>query len=308
MTQGPICSYQWNASVHRDWTVVQHLALFPPCSLQGGLWWAGQVLRSCLGGVAIQSSHLLLPESPYSDVRWHNALQEPGRRLWLGAYTIISKSTWRSSLVAQQVKDLVLSLLWLWLLLWYRFHPWSRETQHALGVAKKKSRWKNYMLWNQCVKGTPHQAKIHDYCQWLGDGGGEAVGEGGGQAGRKCRIRDWEIWKCSFAIICIRNMWKFLGQGLNLNQSSDTTESLSTRPPGNSSPTLLFYMLMLTFVSFVVTPPAKGAAKAPTYSARAGPFPTLASFLFYQFVPGTTSLYLCSPFIFICHTSISTSY
>ena len=30
----------------------------------------------------------------------------------------------RSSLVAQQVKDLALLLLWLWLLLWCRFDPW----------------------------------------------------------------------------------------------------------------------------------------------------------------------------------------
>ena len=30
----------------------------------------------------------------------------------------------RNSLVAQQVKDPVLSLLWLGSLLWYRFNPW----------------------------------------------------------------------------------------------------------------------------------------------------------------------------------------
>ena len=29
-------------------------------------------------------------------------------------------------------------------------------------------------------------------------------------------------------------MWKFPGQGSNLSQSSDNTESLTTRPPGNS--------------------------------------------------------------------------
>ena len=33
----------------------------------------------------------------------------------------------RSSLVAQGVKDLTLSLLRLWLLLWLRFHPWPRN-------------------------------------------------------------------------------------------------------------------------------------------------------------------------------------
>ena len=32
-----------------------------------------------------------------------------------------------SSLVAQQVKDPVLSLMWLRLLLWHRFDPWSRH-------------------------------------------------------------------------------------------------------------------------------------------------------------------------------------
>lgn len=31
------------------------------------------------------------------------------------------------SLMAQQVKDLVLSLLWLWLQLWYGFDPWPRN-------------------------------------------------------------------------------------------------------------------------------------------------------------------------------------
>lgn len=35
-----------------------------------------------------------------------------------------SESTSKSSLVAQQVKDLVLSLLWLRLKLWCGFNPW----------------------------------------------------------------------------------------------------------------------------------------------------------------------------------------
>ena len=35
----------------------------------------------------------------------------------------LKKDYW-SSLVAQQVKDLALSLLWYWLLLWYGFDPW----------------------------------------------------------------------------------------------------------------------------------------------------------------------------------------
>ena len=45
-----------------------------------------------------------------------------------------------SSLVAQQVKDLVFSLLWLGLLLWHKFSPWVWELPHASGVAKKKKK------------------------------------------------------------------------------------------------------------------------------------------------------------------------
>ena len=33
----------------------------------------------------------------------------------------------RSSLMAPQIKDLALSLLWLWLLLWCGFDPWPRN-------------------------------------------------------------------------------------------------------------------------------------------------------------------------------------
>ena len=39
-------------------------------------------------------------------------------------FDILVKDVGRSSLVAQRVKDLVVSLLWLWLLLWRRFDPW----------------------------------------------------------------------------------------------------------------------------------------------------------------------------------------
>ena len=45
---------------------------------------------------------------------------------------------YRSSLVAQQVKDLVLSLVWLWLLLWHRLGPWPTGTFTYLSVAKKR--------------------------------------------------------------------------------------------------------------------------------------------------------------------------
>ena len=43
----------------------------------------------------------------------------------------------RSSLVAKQVKDPVLPLLWLWLQLWCRFDPWPRNFHMLWGVAKK---------------------------------------------------------------------------------------------------------------------------------------------------------------------------
>ena len=33
--------------------------------------------------------------------------------------------------MAQQVKDLALSLLWLWFQLWYGFEPWPRNSGHA---------------------------------------------------------------------------------------------------------------------------------------------------------------------------------
>ena len=39
--------------------------------------------------------------------------------------------------MVQQVKDLVLSLLWLRLLLWHRFDSWPEELPHAVSVVKK---------------------------------------------------------------------------------------------------------------------------------------------------------------------------
>ena len=44
--------------------------------------------------------------------------------------------------MVQQVRDLALSLQWLVLLLWHRFHPWLRELPHAVGVAKNKEKRK----------------------------------------------------------------------------------------------------------------------------------------------------------------------
>ena len=48
-----------------------------------------------------------------------------------------------SSLLAQQVKDLVLSLLWLWLQPWRGFDPWPRELPNAMGrhPPPKKNTW-----------------------------------------------------------------------------------------------------------------------------------------------------------------------
>ena len=42
-----------------------------------------------------------------------------------------------SSLVAQRVKDLALSLMWLWLLLWCGFDPWPGNF-HVLWAWPKK--------------------------------------------------------------------------------------------------------------------------------------------------------------------------
>ena len=50
---------------------------------------------------------------------------------------------WRSSLVVQWVKYLVLSLQQLRLLLWYRSNPWPRNFHVLLAMAKKKKKKKN---------------------------------------------------------------------------------------------------------------------------------------------------------------------
>ena len=54
-------------------------------------------------------------------------------------------------MVAQQVKDLALSLLWLSLHLWLSFNPWHNELLYATGEAKKNlkritSFFNNYFL------------------------------------------------------------------------------------------------------------------------------------------------------------------
>ena len=42
--------------------------------------------------------------------------------------------------MAQQVKDPVLSLMWLWFLLWRGFHPWPCEVHMPWMVPEKKNR------------------------------------------------------------------------------------------------------------------------------------------------------------------------
>ena len=60
-----------------------------------------------------------------------------------------------SSLVAQQVMDPELSLLWLMSLLWHGFNPtpWAQQFPHAAGGDKKKKK-KNAIKLPCCVTGT----------------------------------------------------------------------------------------------------------------------------------------------------------
>lgn len=59
--------------------------------------------------------------------------------------------------MVQWVKDLMLSLLWLWLLLWHRFDPWPRELVDAAGAAKKKKK----KIWGITVKQWVHPPPSH---------------------------------------------------------------------------------------------------------------------------------------------------
>ena len=54
----------------------------------------------------------------------------------------ISSKRERENFLVQWVKNLVLSLQWLWLLLWQRFDPCPQETPHGMGTAKKKQKKK----------------------------------------------------------------------------------------------------------------------------------------------------------------------
>ena len=73
---------------------------------------------------------------------WEPLSANPGRER-LGLYTLkvfleTTKWLYRSSLMAQQVKDLALSQQQLRSLLWHGFDPWPRECPHATGTAKKE--------------------------------------------------------------------------------------------------------------------------------------------------------------------------
>ena len=59
----------------------------------------------------------------------------------------------QSSQVAQWIKDLVLSLLWLWLLLWHEFDPWSRKFHMTWACPKKKAIERHIFL---CFDTTTH--------------------------------------------------------------------------------------------------------------------------------------------------------
>ena len=50
-----------------------------------------------------------------------------------------------SYLLAQWLKDLALSLLWLWLLLWQGFHPWPSNVYMPLVWPKNKMKWNNHL-------------------------------------------------------------------------------------------------------------------------------------------------------------------
>ena len=51
-----------------------------------------------------------------------------------------------SFLVTQQVEDLALSLLWVWLLLWHRFNPWTRNFQMPQVRPTKMVKMANFIL------------------------------------------------------------------------------------------------------------------------------------------------------------------
>ena len=67
--------------------------------------------------------------------------------LWfLATIILIVKTYFRSSLVAQCIKDPVLSLLWLWVQLCHRFDPWPGSSYMYGGGQKKRDLFPQYWL------------------------------------------------------------------------------------------------------------------------------------------------------------------
>ena len=82
-------------------------------------------------------------------------------------YSNIKTRTMRNSLVAQWVKDLVLSLLWLGPLLWHRFDPWPWELLHATVTAKKTLWVPTLVQWNKDLALSLQQQ--HGFSLWPGN-------------------------------------------------------------------------------------------------------------------------------------------
>ena len=75
---------------------------------------------------------------PYVIGLWLYALLESQIFSFSFATIMLHKEAPRSSLVAQWVKDVAVSLLWLCLLLWHWVRSLAWEPPHAMDVAKKK--------------------------------------------------------------------------------------------------------------------------------------------------------------------------
>ena len=72
---------------------------------------------------------------------------------------LLLKCHLRSSLVALQVKDLALSLLWLRLLLWHGFDPWPRNFHMPWVLPKKKK--KPCLCWERDKQNGQQILKMH---------------------------------------------------------------------------------------------------------------------------------------------------
>ena len=121
------------------------VALDRPAREAAPLNWNRQLSWKVLGGTTVQSQTVLC--SPLKG-RCHPSLPPPLRTV-LGWIKNIYLG---NSLVAQQVKDPVFLLLWLWSLLWHRFHPWPGTFPRS--NHKKKTR------------GAPTVVQQNQQCLW----------------------------------------------------------------------------------------------------------------------------------------------